>query len=82
MERISKRMNHVHVADVTNGQSTHTEKHPEGDWVREEKTGRALVRVKVAEPRVTLSSHSVSFSINRVNTEDDLGHGEKEKHVR
>lgn len=30
-------MNHVDVADVTNGQSTHTEKHPEGDWVREEK---------------------------------------------
>lgn len=35
--------------------------------------------MKVAEPRVTLSSHSVSFSINRVNTEDDLGHGERER---
>lgn len=43
------------------------------------KTGRALVRVKVAEPCVTLSSHSVSFSIDRVNTEDDLGHGKKER---
>lgn len=35
--------------------------------------------MKVAEPRVTLSSHAVSFSITRVNTKDDLGHGEERK---
>lgn len=33
------------------------------------------------EPRVTPSSHSVSFSITSVNTKDDLGHGGKEKQV-
>lgn len=38
-----------------------------------------MVRVKVAASRVTVSSHSVSFSINRVNTEDDLGREENSK---
>lgn len=32
--------------------------------------------MKVAASCVTVSSHSVSFSINRVNTKDDLGREE------
>lgn len=43
-----------------------------GDGEEEE----SVVRVKVAASSVTVFSYSVSFSINRVNTKDDLGREE------